>query len=125
MLHSPLGVFSFAQYFEVMNDLYRTNPLLADFGSYLLEKPPHNALLSAGSLLGVPFLFFVLYFLWQLLKIRNRYIWGFLFGVGVSMFHNLSFLYADYFSWVILAFGLHLVKNKGLDSAGAKHVGVT
>ena len=104
VLNVPTGVGSLPYYSETVTFVLRDYPFFMIYKDLLINYPPHNALINAAIINGVWILVPSFYLIYATYKKGNVFSWGFLFGVAVSMFHNLSFLYADYWSWIILAF---------------------
>jgi len=113
IFENPFGAGGFSQYSQTIGLVSENNDFLLQNMELITQiKAPHNFLINVAVVHGVFFLLPLSYFLYKIYKLDNIFSWGFLFGVAVSMFHNLSFLYADFFSWIILAFALKYEKIK-------------
>lgn len=110
VIEYPYGVGGFSYYSQTIEEVSRKSNFLVLYLDIISRYPPHNFFINSAMIHGIPFLFPVFYFLFKVYKLNNPFSWGFMFGVLVSMFHNLSFLYADFFSWIILAFAFHYNK---------------
>lgn len=107
ILEYPFGVGGFAEYKENVGLVSSSNEFLSSYLGKVSSVPaPHNFLINSAMIHGVLILFPLGYFLVKIYQLNNLFSWGFLLGVIVSMFHNLSFIYGDFFSWIILAFSL-------------------
>lgn len=116
ILNVPTGVGSLPYYSETVTSVLQDYPFFMIYEELLINSAPHNALINVAIINGVWILVPSLYLIYAAYKKGNAFSWGFLFGVAVSMFHNLSFLYADYWSWIILAFAFHYISSpKKLD----------
>ena len=108
--HFPFGVGSLKYYSETVTTVSQNYPFLILYKDLIANYPPHNAFINMAIINGAWILVPISYFIYKVYKQKNIFSWGFLLGVAVSMFHNLSFLYADYFCWIILAFAFNYNK---------------
>jgi hypothetical protein len=113
LLENPFGAGGLYQYAQAIELASENNDFLSEYITLIALVPaPHNIFINSAVIHGALFLLPLSYVVYKIYKLDNIFSWGFLFGVFVALFHNLSFIYADFFSWIILAFALRYKEMK-------------
>ena len=109
---NPLGMDSVDAYHNFIEGI-NVYPIFEKYRTYAATTTPHNIFINIALSYGIPTLVVFMFFLYYLLRKDSEFKLSILYGIFVSLFHNLNLFYGDFFIWTFIALHLRYGQLKG------------
>lgn len=111
---NPFGVNSIDAYYNFVESA-NVYPVFEKYRNYAASTTPHNIFINTALSYGIPTLVVLVFFLSRLLKRNSEFKLSILYGLFVSLFHNLNLFFGDFFIWTFIALHLRYGRLKAYD----------